>query len=160
MNVFRAKVDFTGLQAKRSAGKVFARTLDRFVSRAAMELVREEKLQAPKAFSTLTHTITAEKNTTADYTVAPGANYAAAVAKGGKPHKPPLLPLYLWLKHKKKISNEKELRRRAYALRRYIEIHGTKANPFVTRSRIKMQGRIVSLIRQGIDAGVKEAYNP
>ncbi|TCS35793.1 hypothetical protein EDC30_10992 [Paucimonas lemoignei] len=159
MSVFRADLDLRGFHAKTNrAEAVFGRTLDRFVSRGAHEFAREEKLQAPKAFSAMTQSIAVQQNGTADYSVVPTARYAEAVEKGGKPHLAPLLPLYLWLKYTKRVSDEKELRARTYGLRRFIAKHGTKANPFVNRTRIKMQGRVVRLVRDGVAAATQEAF--
>jgi len=159
MNVFRATIDCSRLQARINGGQtVFERTLDRFTGRAANEVAREVKLQAPKGFTTLTNSVAVDRSASADYRVTPKARYAAAVHGGGKPHKAPLLPLMLWLKYTKRVTEEKELRRRTYALRRYIELHGTRANPFVTRARIKQQGRVLQLLRAGVAAATDEAY--
>jgi hypothetical protein len=159
MSFFRADIDISRLKAKGDrVPAVFAATLDRFVKRGAMVLEREEKEQAPKAFTTLTNSITVQKNAQADYSVTPMARYAAAVNNGGRPHKAPLLPLYLWLKYTKRVSDERELRKRTYGLQRFIAKHGTKANPFVNRSVIKQQGNVVRFIRQGIEQGIQEAY--
>lgn len=159
MSFFRADIDLSRLKARTAqAPAVFVSTLDRFVNRGAMELEREEKLQAPKAFTTLTHSITVQKNAQADYSVTPMARYAAAVNDGGRPHKAPLLPLYLWLKYTKRVSDEKELRARTYGLQRFIARNGTKANPFVSRSVIRKQGTVVRFIRQGVAQGIQEAF--
>jgi hypothetical protein len=159
MSFFRIDISLARLQAKNArAPAAFVRTLDRFVNRGALELSREEQEQAPKAFSTLVQSIAVQKNAAADYTVISMARYAAAVNQGSEPHLVPLLPLYLWLKYTKRITDEKELRSRAYALRRFIAKNGTKPNPFVSRARIRKQGRIVRLIREGVSVGIQEAY--
>ncbi|MBF8179655.1 HK97 gp10 family phage protein [Herminiimonas contaminans] len=149
----------TQLQAKgRRAVVSFARTLDRFVQRGAQEFGREEKKQAPKAFTILTNSVAVKKNGIADYTVRPGSKYAAWVNNGTAPHQAPLQPLMQWLRLTKRVSDGKELYARARGLQRFIAAHGTKANPFVDRTREAMHGRVMVLLHDGVHTGIREAF--
>ncbi len=159
MSTFAASIDLSGLQSKvAGAEAVFVRTLDRFVGRAAGETGREMKLQAPKAFTTLTNSVTTQRDGAANYSVYPKVNYAAAVNNGSKPHKPPLMPLMLWLKTVKRVSDKRELYRRARGLQRYIAAHGTRANPFVARTAERTHERALQLMRQGTTEAAREAF--
>jgi HK97 gp10 family phage protein len=152
-------IDSTKLDRKgRQAVVTFARTLDRFVSRAAQEFAREEKLQAPKAFTILTNSVTVQKNGNSDYQVRAGAKYARFVNDGTRPHTPPLKPLMEWLRLTKGVPAGHELYARARGLQRFIAAHGTKANPFIDRTMAKMKGRVMVLLHEGVHTAAREAF--
>lgn len=147
------------LQAKgRRAVVSMVRTLDRFVQRGAQEFAREEKKQAPKAFTILTNSIAVKKNGIADYTVRPGSKHAAWVNNGTEPHQAPMQPLMQWLRLTKRVSGKRELYARARGLQRFIAAHGTKANPFVERTRTAISGRVMVLLHEGVHTSIKEAF--
>lgn len=149
----------TQLQAKgRRAVVTFARTLDRFVQRGAQEFAREEKNQAPKAFTILTNSIAVKKNGVADYSVRPGSKYAQWVNNGTAPHQAPLQPLMQWLRLTKRVGDSRELFARARGLQRFIAAHGTKANPFVERTHKAMDGRVMVLLHEGVHTSIREAF--
>lgn len=152
-------VDLSKLERKgRTAVVTFARTLDRYAGRAAQEFAREEKLQAPKAFTTLANSVAVEKIANADYTVVPQARYAKWVHDGARPHLAPIKPLMEWLRLTKRVPAGKQLYARARGLQRYIAAHGTKGNPFVTRTRQKMDDRVIALLRDGVHVAVQEGF--
>jgi hypothetical protein len=152
-------INSTQLEAKsRRAVVTIVRTIDRFVNRAAQEFAREQKLQAPKAFSVLTNSVALLKNGNADYTVRAGAKYAQWVNNASSPHTPPLKPLMEWLRLTKRVPAGRELFARARGLQRFIAAHGTKANPFVNRTRSKMHGRVLVLLHEGVHAAAQEAF--
>lgn len=152
-------INSTQLQAKgRKAVVSFTRTLDRFVNRAAQEFAREEKKEAPKAFTILTNSVSVKKNGNADYTIAPGTKYAKWIHDGTSPHTPPMKPLMEWLRLTKRVPAGRELFARARGLQRYIAAHGTKANPFVARTRTTMHPRVMILVQEGVQTGIREAF--
>ncbi len=152
-------VDLRRLQQRVARGeKMVPATLDRFVQRAANEFARAEKIQAPKALSLLTNSIQATKLDTAYYSVGPKVKYAAAVNNGGRPHWAPLQPLKDWLRVVKRVTDQHELHDRAKGLQRFIAAHGTKANPFVQRTRTKMDDRVIELLRTGAATAISQGY--
>lgn len=152
-------VDMRRLQQRVARGeKMVPATLDRFVQRAANEFARAEKIQAPKALSLLTNSIQATKLDTAYYSVGPKVKYAAAVNNGGRPHWAPLQPLKDWLRVVKRVTDQHELHDRAKGLQRFIAAHGTKANPFVQRTRTKMDDRVIELLRTGAATAISQGY--
>lgn len=159
MNLLHIAVEPAQLE-KRIARAVVSmpKTLDRFVQRGANEFARAEKKEAPKALTGLTNSIEAHKNGVADWSVAPGMKYAAAVNNGGRPHWAPLTPLMDWLRVTKRVTDPRQLRVRAKGLQRFIAAHGTKANPFVQRTRDKMDDRVIALLREGVHTATKQAF--
>lgn len=133
-------------------------TLDRFVKRGANEFARAEKIEAPKALTILTNSIQATQNGIGDWSIGPTAKYAAAINNGGRPHWAPIAPLMDWLRVTKKVTDKKELRTRAKGLQRFIAKNGTKANPFVQRTRKTMDERMVSLIHDGAYEAFTRAF--
>lgn len=159
MTAISFNVDLRRLQQRVLRGEKMApATLDRFVQRAANEFTRAEKLQAPKALSLLTNSIQATKLDTAYYSVGPRVKYAAAVNNGGRPHWAPLQPLKDWLRVTKRVTDQHELHDRAKGLQRFIAAHGTRANPFVSRTRTKMDNRVIELLRTGAETAFGQDY--
>ncbi len=158
------------LAAFKKAPAVMTKHLARALDRAELEVEREERAEAPKAFSTLTQSIRAYRQADLDRLIAPSVNYARPVVEGSKPgYMPPLGPLMDWIKLRggmrmaragsgKRASQESELRDRAYGLALYIRAHGTKPNPFIENTADKMRSRVHQLLREGAAAGVAEAF--
>lgn len=140
------------------AAKTFPLTLDRYVQRASNEFAKAERLEVPKGLSKLVQSVDSIKVAQADYAVLPTARYAAAVNNGGRPHWAPITPLKDWLRVIHRVRDTKELNRRARGLQRFIAAHGTVANPFVERTRTKMDDRVIELLRTGVHTAVTEAY--
>lgn len=163
-------------EALAKAPEVMNRHLSRSLDRAAEEVAREERSAAPKAFSNLVNSIRVVKEGELSRIIAPGVNYARAVEEGTKPGTmPPRESLVAWIKQKsfaervsiygprrpRKFSNQNkahtdELRDRSFALALHIKLHGTKAQPFVKPTAEKMRGRVLALLREGVDRGVQE----
>ncbi|AMP13674.1 hypothetical protein [Collimonas pratensis] len=159
MTILNIVVDAAQLEKRAAqAITVLPATLDRFVQRGANEFARAEKKEAPKALTNLTNSIQVRKNHVADYSVAPTVKYAPAVNNGGRPHWAPLNPLMDWLRVTKRVTDKRQLRARAKGLQRFIAAHGTKANPFVQRTRKKMDDRVIALLREGVHAGLKQVF--
>jgi hypothetical protein len=159
MSMLKIVIDTGRLRARTvKALTSVPRTLDRFVQRGAGEFARAEKKEAPKALSALTNSIAVHKNGIADWSIKPTMKYAAAVNNGGRPHWAPIRPLMDWLRVTKRVTDKRQLRARAKGLQRFIAAHGTKANPFVQRTRTKMDSRVIALLRQGVHTAITEAF--
>jgi sarcosine oxidase delta subunit len=139
------------------AAKTFPLTLDRYVQRAANEFAKAESWKYRKGCQNWFNSVMI-KVAQADYAVLPTARYAAAVNNGGRPHWAPITPLKDWLRVIHRVRDTKELNRRARGLQRFIAAHGTVANPFVERTRTKMDDRVIELLRTGVHTAVTEAY--
>lgn len=159
MNDISFVVDVRQLQTRiERANQSIPLSLDRFTQRGANEFARAEKHEAPKALTQLTNSVQVTKLGVAYYAVGPNTKYAAAINNGGRPHWAPLQPLMDWLRVTKRVTDKHELHDRAKGLQRFIAAHGTKANPFVARTRAKMESRVIELLRIGVDTAFNQAF--
>lgn len=153
------------LRAPRSV----ATHVERKLSRGALEVAREARRVAPKAFSTLRQSIRHSRISPFEFIVSPGVNYARAVEEGAKPGKMPNPDfLFYWVKKQsgvkwakrgsaKRQKQRDEIRDRAWGLARYIKEHGTKAQPYMKPTADKMESRVIELVRQGVVDGLHAA---
>lgn len=149
-------------QAFAKAPDVMRRSLERYIDRAAHEVAREARRRAPKAFSTLTNSINVHRGGLylrehqISRVIAPSVNYAAFVEGGTRPHRPgPRNGLAEWVKLKFGGS-AKEQRDRTFLIGRAIAKRGTRAQPFMRPAAEKMESRVIALLREGVDAGIRE----
>lgn len=153
------------------------RSIEHGIDRAGHEVAREGKRQAPKAFSTLANSIRSSRISPFTREIAPGVNYGRAVEEGTKPGTmPPPDALIPWLKQKrfgtavgfhgpqvkrkynsKNAAHDAELRDRAFGLARYIKEHGTRAQRYMEPTRIKMESRVLQIVRESAMDGLREA---
>lgn len=157
----KLSIEIDSARARAAFGKapaVMNRNLSRYLDRAAQEVAREARAKAPKAFSTLMNSINWRKEGEFVRVVAPSVNYARYVEEGTRPGKMPnrevLLP---WLKFRTGATG-RELRNRSFLLARYIQRHGTKPQPYMAPTAEKMRGRVLALLREGVEAGIAEAF--
>lgn len=150
-------------RAFRRAPAAMARAMERYVGRAGALLAREAKRElaanGSMGFSTLLNSIRPERPAPLTRDVKAGAAYARHVEDGTRPGYrglPPTRPLAEWLRIKHGLS-EREAKRRAFGLARYLQAHGTAAHPFMRPAFQKNQSRLLSLLRQGAAEGVREA---
>jgi hypothetical protein len=103
------------------------------VQKAAQVAAREMKVDAPKAFSLLTNSISIDQESPAVAWVGPHVAYAWWVEKGRKAggKMPPMLALKDWVRVKLKLPEGREARSAAWKIGRAIQRKGTKAHPFV-----------------------------
>ncbi|WP_025918208.1 hypothetical protein [Herminiimonas sp. CN] len=159
MSILHIEVDARQLEKRVARALVsMPKTLDRFVQRGANEFGKAERMEVPFALSDLSRSINSRKNGIADWSVGPKMRYAAAVNNGGRPHWAPLNPLMDWLRVTKRVTDPRQLRIRARGLQRFIAAHGTKANPFVQRTRDKMDDRVIALLREGVHSAAQQAF--
>lgn len=145
------------LAALGRAPREVGRSLERGLDRAGHEVAREGKRQAPKAFSTLANSIKSSRVSPFTREVAPGVNYGRAVEEGTPPGTmPPRSALEPWVRFRTRATG-RELRDRAFGLARYIKEHGTRAQPYMEPTRVKMESRVVEIVRESTAAGLREA---
>jgi HK97 gp10 family phage protein len=146
------------------------------LDRGALEVSREARRLAPKAFTTLTNSIRPQVTGEFERTVAPGVAYADYVERGTGPavgkarYMPNPVSLYAYVKLRARIritarkgtpqrrDQLTEIRDRAWALARYIYAHGTKPHPFMAPAAKAMESRVAQLLAQGVANAAAGAF--
>lgn len=148
--------DAAARAALRKAPEIVARRLDQGIERGVQEVAREGRERAPKAFSTLTNSIRAQRQGVLHWFVAPGVNYAGNVEGGRRPGKMPGIGngLLEWIKLKVAPgASDKEIDRLGYVIARAIGRRGIDPQPYMQPAWDAKQARVVELA----DAGVRQA---
>lgn len=129
------------------------------VWRGALEVTREARRLAPKAFSTLTNGINATQVSELHWQVKPSSNYADAVEQGRKPGKQPGTAngLMEWVRQKTRLQG-RDLERATFAIARAIGRRGIKAQPFMAPAAQAKESRVIELIRQSVERGCAECF--
>lgn len=154
----RYQIESTEAQeAFERAPEVMERNLERFLSRGSQEVAREARRAAPKAFSNLVNSIHAFRMGILHWRVSPSVKHAPFVEDGTRPHFPNPESLQPWVERVLGLRN-KEARGKAYLIARAINRRGTKAQPYMRPSAEKMESRVFQLLREGVDAGLREAF--
>lgn len=136
------------------------RHISRGLHRGALEVGREAGKEAPKAFSTLTHSITVEQETPLRYRIGSGLDYAPMVGQGTGPGGlPPHQSLLDWIRVKHITPNDPDMTADdlAYVIGRSIARKGTPEQPFLEPALETKQDRLLQLVRQGAERGLREA---
>lgn len=138
--------DAAARTALRKAPEVVRRLLGFAIERGAQEVAREARDKAPKAFSTLTNSIRAQRLSDLHYFVAPGMNYAPWVEGGRMPMRkmPPKGSLVAWIKLKLGVS-EKQAGRLEFVIARAIQRQGIQPQPFMQPTYEAKRERVVQL---------------
>lgn len=127
------------------------------LDRAAKEVARQARRVAPKAFTTLAQTIKDSRIAQLEYHVTPGENYARSVEKGTRPGKMPnpdaLRP---WVERVLGARGH-DAKNKAFLIARNIARHGTRAQPYMAPTAIKMESRVMQLVREGVVDGLNAA---
>lgn len=145
-------------RAFRRAPRLMTDRVDRAVGRAAEELAREARSNAPKAQSILANSIKADKLAPMDYLVGPHVQHGVPVELGRQPggRMPPVQSLLDWLKVKGvRGLDGGEPREAAWAIARKIQRAGTPAQPFMAPAREAMDDRVRALVAQGVRDGLR-----
>lgn len=157
---FVITIDDAGVQRglERFPGKVLT-AVEAALARGAMEMARTARERAPKAFTTLTNSIKADKIEPLHYVVAPHVMYAPFVERGRKPGRQPGTANGLgeWIRQKTGLQG-KELDRRTFVIARAIGRRGIKAQPFMHPAFEAHRDRIVSRVRAAALAAAQEAF--
>jgi hypothetical protein len=144
-------------QALRQAPEIMERNLEPFVNRAAQEVAREERHVAPKAFSILANSLHVVRVTNLHYRATTNINYAGYVEEGTKPHFPNPSNLVPWVRRVLGVPAD-DAEGVAFAIARSISRRGIRAQPFAKPTRDKMESRVLALLGQGVEAGIREAF--
>ena len=129
------------------------------LSRGAMELARAARDKAPKAFSTLTNSIKADKAGPLHYIVAPHVMYAPFVEHGRPPGKQPGTAngLMEWVRQKTGLQGT-ALNSRTFVIARAIGRRGIKAQPYMWPAIEAHRDRIVERVRESAQRAAQEAF--
>lgn len=139
------------------APAVMTREVDQAVQRGALEVEREERRRAPKAFSHLAQSVHHRRRAPMDFEVIAGQNYSLAVERGTGPGgSPPRQSIEDWIRVKGIVPRVAATTRGlAFLIGRSIHRKGTPAQPFAEPALRSMTPRVLQLMRQGVDRGVR-----
>lgn len=131
----------------KRAPDFFARRLSAALARGAQEMAREERGQAPKAFSTLTNAIYAQRENDLHWFIDPGVNYARPVEAGRRPGRMPGVGhgLLEWIKLKLRPATEQALDRLGFVIARAIGRRGIRPQPYARPAFEAKKDRVVEL---------------
>jgi len=143
---------------RRFPGRVAAR-VEQALWRGAVEIARTARGKAPKAFSTLTNSIHAQRIGELHYRVAPGVNYAAPVERGRKPGSQPGTAngLMEWVRQKTGLQG-KELDRKTFVIARAIGIKGIRPQLYMEPALKENTSRLRALVQAAALLGAQEAF--
>ena len=129
------------------------------VWRGALEVTREARRNAPKAFSTLINSINATQIGELHWRVQPGVNYAAAVEDGRKKGKQPGTAngLMEWVRQKTGLQG-RPLDRATFAIARAIGQRGIKPQPYIQPAVVSKESRVIELVRLSVERGCAECF--
>lgn len=112
--------------------------LERATKQAGIGIIKEEVQQAPHDSGKLQQSIIMEYEPI-EVSITPKSDYARYVVKGSEPHTPPLDALEGWAR-RHGIP--------AVVVQRAIAKKGTKANPFIQRTRDAVKGWVNELFKE------------
>lgn len=130
------------------------------VSRGALELSRDARRHAPKAFTTLTNSIRSRVDGELARIVGPNVNYGTYVEQGTGPGGAPSLQTMLdWVRVKRITPNNPQHNERdlAFIIRRSIARKGTKPQKYMEPAVEAKQDRIVRLLHSAVSNALKES---
>lgn len=146
-------------EAFRRSPEVMTRHLGKKLERAALEVSREMRRLAPKAFSNLVNSIHVARQAPLHFRVAPGVAHGLWAETGRQPGKVPGTSngLMEWVRFRTGLTGA-PLDRATFAIARAIGRRGIKPQPYVAPAAERMAGRVVALADEGIEDGIKEAF--
>lgn len=154
-------VDQAALAAFERSPRTMVRELDRSQARAAQELAREMRRNAPKGESTLTNSIKVDELGSLERFVGPHVQHARYQEEGteGGGAMPPHSALYDWvrtvgLQPRNPDWDQSDL---AWAIAHRIQQEGVPAQPFVEPTVEAFRDRHEDLMRAGVRRGVERA---
>lgn len=139
--------------------EVFIRHVGAKLARAAEEVGRHEKTEAPHVLGTLANSIRAIRLGELHFQVAPGVRYAVHVHEGAGPGgTPPRGAIEDWIRLKGIVPktpgvDPEDL---PFLIRRKIRAEGIKGNPFADRTVEAKRERVIELANQGVQDAIKE----
>ena len=155
------------LLAVRRAPKLLESNMRKAISRIVQTIARSARRDAPKAASTLTHSIQARMISALQGEVKPTVNYAAAVEQGSGPQgpnpalpagKPPVADILEWVRVKKIVPHDPSMDEFTLAdiIAKSIQKKGTRPQPYlgpaVKKHRAESLRRIDEAISKTLEA--------
>lgn len=138
---------------------VMARNLDAGAGRAAQEVAREERRRSPKAFSTLTNSIKADRLAPMRYEVGPHVQYAGYPETGTGPGGIPSdRALRDWIRVKRITPRDPGTTQEdlVFLIGRKILERGVRKQAYVEQTAKKMESRVHKLISDAAESGLRE----
>lgn len=139
--------------------RTMERAVDPKVRRAAIELSRDARRRAPKAFSTLTQSIIYRRRRAMDYEVTAGMNYSRAVEEGTGPGGTPSWQTMVdWIRVKRIKPRDPSLTEAdlTFLIIQAIHKRGTKAQPYMEPAFKALRPRIELLMAEGVRDGLRQ----
>jgi hypothetical protein len=133
------------------------RNMGTAIGRIVLEVARSARAKAPKAFSTLTHSIKSLLISNYEGIVAPGVGYAQVVEEGTRGGgMPPVQNILDWIKVKHITSIEPNTSQRdlAFMIARSIAIKGTPAQLYMAPALEEQSANAERRINAAIDAAL------
>ena len=129
--------------------------------RAALEVARDEKGRAPKAFGQLTNSVRAHRTGRMEWRVTPGGEnpvrHAGPMEYGTRPGAmPPVENIRTWLRAKRIESSTHDERTLAFLIARGIARHGVRAHPYIRPTHDAMEPRVHDIVRTHLARGLRE----
>ena len=147
------------IQAFRRAPDVMTRALGLQIDRGLIEVSREARRLAPKAFSILTNSIFWRRTRPLSGFVSQGVNYGGAVEKGSGPGgMPPKQTLLRWIRLQRIEPREPgtSFDQLAFLIGRSIASKGTKAQPHMGPALENKRSRVETLLAMGVSDGLRQ----
>lgn len=148
------------IRAMMRAPEVFGKHIGSAISRGAIEVGREARRRAPKAFSTLTQSIRSRSVSVLEKEVVAGADYAEIVEKGARSGGYPKPRAMLdWIKVRRIQPEDPDMSQEdlAFAMARSIAKRGTPAQPYLIPALEARRERVNTLVSEAIDRAIKES---
>lgn len=156
MNGITVKVDHTrAVAAFNKAPTRLRQLVGDALWRGGLEVSREARQRAPKAFSTLTQSIIVRREAPLYVRVEPGVNYARPVEEGRRPGRMPGAGLTDWVRQKTGLQG-KALDRTTFVIARAIGRRGIPPQPYMAPAAEAKRSRVIELVRASVAQGVRE----
>lgn len=178
-DAFSISIDIS--RARDALGRIPAaveRAVEVKLWRGAEEVAIEAKELAPKLYSNLVNSIRAQHIGALHYEVVTGVHYARGVEEGTGPvagkaryypnpesllqflRMTPSMRGFSWarLNSAKRGGQDLELWFRSRAMAMAIYNKGTKPHPFMKPAADNKRSRVIELVNQGVDEGLREAF--
>ncbi len=135
-----------------------AAAVEQALGRGAQEVARSARRHAPKAFSTLTQSIRADRVGELHYQVVAGTNYARAVEEGRRPGSQPgtAQGLTEWVQQKTGASGT-ALDRLTHLVARAIGRRGIRPQPYMRPALEEGESRLRALVKGAVARVAREA---
>lgn len=149
-------------RAWAASSQRLAAEMNRAIVRLIQEMARAARQKAPKAFSTLTHSIAPRLLSPLEGVVAAGVDYARMAEEGTGlwgPHRqpshkmPPVENILDWVRRKQLVPDDPSMDQEdlAYLIAKSIAARGTPAQPYFEPTVREYEARGLTLMEAAID---------